>query len=212
MEERKTLYAVTPVVGLASHVRVATVFEGTATPAPETAMVTGELAAVLATMTLPAIAPAVVGAKVTVTGSDCPGLRVTFVAALADTPAPEKERAEIATLALPVFDNVRVAVAALPTETLPKFSLVVLAVIMDVELIPVPLVGTVTVLKLPETTADPLAAPAVAGEKPMLKVVVVPGPRVTGSVMPPTENPVPVAAADEMVRDKLLLVFLSWIV
>jgi hypothetical protein len=110
---------------------------------------------------------------------------------------------EIVTLAFPVFFKFTVAVALLPTVTLPKFSLVELADRVVVSLTPVPLMGTETLEKLPVTVAAPETVPADFGENWIVRVAAVPALRATGSVSPPTLNPLPDAVAAEMVSGVL---------
>ena len=96
---RNTLY-VTPPVGLAFQVNTTE-----CVPVPDKVTVDGELVALLAIVTLaPLTAPPDVGANVTVSGTDCPGVRtVPFRIPLALNPVPVTVTLEIVTFAFPLL-------------------------------------------------------------------------------------------------------------
>jgi hypothetical protein len=88
-------------------------------------MVTGELAALLDTKTLPVALPAAAGVKVTFKVALCPGVRICSVdAPLAVKSAQETLTFEIVTLELPVIVRVTGRVLLLPMFTFPKVKLV----------------------------------------------------------------------------------------
>ena len=83
----------------------------------------GELLALLETVTLPERLADLVGANVTPKEVDCPAARVIGSAKLlALNPVPLTLICETDTLELPVFDSVTVCVPVLPVVTLPKLS------------------------------------------------------------------------------------------
>lgn len=95
---RNTLY-VTPPVGLALHVNTTECI-----PVPDRLIVSGEFGALLAMPTLPLLAPPDVGANVTVSVADCPGVRIVpFTMPLALKPTPTMVTPEIVTLAFPLL-------------------------------------------------------------------------------------------------------------
>ena len=97
-------------------------------PVPLNAIVAGEFVALLTTLILPAALPAVAGAKPTVRVKLCPAARVTApVKPLTLNPAPLIAACEMVTLPVPLFVNVIVCAALLPTKVLPKPRLLVLA-------------------------------------------------------------------------------------
>ncbi len=74
------------------------------TPAPESAIVAGELVALLSTDTLPVTLPVAVGAKATFSEALCPAARVNGrVIPLTLNPAPATFTCEMLTLLLPVL-------------------------------------------------------------------------------------------------------------
>ena len=94
-----------------------------AAPDPESEMASGELVALLVTVTLPERFPVVVGANVTLKEVDCPAARVTGCAEpLALNPAPLMLICETDTLELPVFARVTLCVPLAPIVMLPKLS------------------------------------------------------------------------------------------
>jgi len=93
------------------------------TPVPESAMVSGELAALLTTVILPERLPAVVGENATRKAVDWPAARVKGnpSAALLN-PAPLSVICEMETLEVPVFESVTVCTALVPVARLPKLN------------------------------------------------------------------------------------------
>ena len=78
-------------------------------PEPLSAMVAGELVALLTTETLPVTLATTVGAKRTVRVVFCPAAKVSGrVKPLALKPAPERFTCEIVTLEFPLFNSVTV--------------------------------------------------------------------------------------------------------
>jgi hypothetical protein len=90
--------------------------------------VAGELAALLATVTLPLTPVDVAGVNVTFMVAVCPGVRVCPVETpLAENPAPEMLTLETDTLEFPALVSVTPKVPLLPIATLAKLRLVALA-------------------------------------------------------------------------------------
>jgi hypothetical protein len=78
----------------------------------------------LVTVTLPLVAPPVVGANLTLSATLCEGASVTGTATpLTEIPAPLAATCVTVTLEFPVFESCRLCVALLPALTLPKFKL-----------------------------------------------------------------------------------------
>jgi hypothetical protein len=78
----------------------------------------------LVTVTLPAVAPAAVGANVTLNATVFVGASVTDAASpLTEIPAPVAATFVTVTLEFPVFESTRFCVLLLPALTLPKFKL-----------------------------------------------------------------------------------------
>ena len=90
---------------------------------PESAIVSGELAALLTTVMLPARLPVVVGENTTRKEVDWPAARVkgSPTPALLN-PAPLSVICEMETLEFPVFEIVMLCVALVPVARLPKLS------------------------------------------------------------------------------------------
>jgi hypothetical protein len=94
------------------------------TPVPLSAMLVGELGALLMSETMPVTPPATAGAKASVKFDLCPGLRVRGRAKpLVVKPLPETAACEIVRLPVPEFAKVMVCVFLVPTTTLPKLAL-----------------------------------------------------------------------------------------
>jgi len=90
--------------------------------------VAGELAALLATVTLPLTPADVAGVNVTFILAVCPGVRICPVEIpLAENPAPEMLTLETDTLEFPALVSVTPKVPLLPIATLAKLRLVALA-------------------------------------------------------------------------------------
>jgi len=105
--------------------------------------------------------------------------------------APETLSEEIVTLAVPEFVRVTGTVALLPMSKLPKLMLAGFA--ESAPCVPVPVRATVGSVELLVTEIVPDAFPAAVGSNTAEKVVLCPAPRVTGTVIPVTLNPVPLA-------------------
>lgn len=94
-----------------------------ATPVPDTEMLAGEFVALLATLTVPETAPAVVGLNMTVKVAVSFGATVTAPMALAVKPVPLVVTPEIVTLEFPLFVSVTPSELLAFTLTLPKLRL-----------------------------------------------------------------------------------------
>lgn len=155
----------------------------------------GEPVALLAIFTLaPVTAPAVVGANVTVSVADCPGVRiVVFDTPLAVNPAPAVVTPETVMLEFPLFISVDVSWLELFTFTVPKFKLGGAAVSMCVAATPVPvrLIVSGEGVPLVVSVTDPLMAVADAGVKTALNVTLVPAAMVVAVDSPVMLMPVP---------------------
>jgi hypothetical protein len=146
-----------------------------ATPVPDKLTVEGEFVALLVIATEPVTAPAVVGAKVTVTVTAWFGVSVSpDVTPLTVKPAPLTFTPEIVTLELPVLVSDTLCELLLPSFTLPKLKLVPLRLSVRVAATPVPLsaIESVGFEALLVIDTEPVALPAVDGEKLTEKVVV----------------------------------------
>ena len=115
-------------------------------------------------------------------------------------PVPLADAAEMVRLEPPELVKVSVNVFELPTTTFPKLKLAGLGVIWPC-VTPAPDSGTLSVgLFASEVIARfPVLLPEDVGEKIALNVVLCPAARVAGRPGPVKLNPVPVAAAAEMV-------------
>ena len=163
-------------------------------PVPESATASGELAALLTTVTLPGRLPVAVGANVTLNEVDCPAARVrgsAIPAAL--NPVPPRLICEIETLAFPVFESVTFCVALVPVARLPKLSEVGDTDSWRLVEMPVPPSGTTSgelgVLLINVMLPDKLLAEA--GAKPMVNAEEPPGGTESGKANPDEEKPVP---------------------
>ena len=172
-------------------------------PVPERGTERVALLAFELIVNVPLAAPAVVGAKMALNVADCPALRVRGkFGPVKLNPLPEAAALDTVTDAPPVFVTATETVLLLPTVTLPKLALAGFAV-REPGASAVP---ESAMLKgetdASETIASvPLAAPAVAGAKPTLKVTLWLVASVTGTVSPLREKPVPLAFACEMVTE-----------
>ena len=105
------------------------VAECAGTPVPDRLIETGELDALLVTVTLPVTPPVAAGAKVTFTVTTCAEVMIwPLETPLAVKPAPEIVTLETVMLVLPELVKVMPRELLLPTVTLLKFKLVVLGV------------------------------------------------------------------------------------
>jgi hypothetical protein len=154
------------------------------------------------TVTLPDVAPLVVGAYCTLSVALCDGAIVNGVAILLTVMSvPLLTTCVSVTLLFPVFEICRFCVAALPTFTLPKLKLAGVSEIVLVAAVPVPLNATVAGEFGELLTIDtvPLALPAACGAYCTLMFPLCPGVSVIGRAIPLTLNPVPVTAACDIV-------------
>jgi hypothetical protein len=160
-----------------------------ATPVPDKLTVAGEFVALLVIETEPLIAPAVVGANVTVAVTDWFEFSVSpDVTPLTVKPAPLTFTAEIDTLLLPVFVSDTLCELLLPSFTLPKLKLVPLKLNVRVAATPVPLnaIESVPFEALLVIVTEPEADPADDGSKLTLNVVVAFACSVIGKFKPVT--------------------------
>lgn len=180
----------------------------TATPVPDTDSVAGEFVALLAMLTLPLAAPALLGANSTVTVADWFGVSTSpEVRPLALKPVPDEPTLEMVTLEFPLLVTTALNVLLLPTLTLPKLKLEVLSPKSFVEATPVPLspmvVGELGALLVIVT--KPLTVPAAFGANIALKVVALPAAMTKGALIPLILKPVPATVTDEIVKDAVPL-------
>ena len=122
----------------------------------------------LVTVTLPVTATAVAGVKLALSVAVCPGATVCPVETpLAANPAPETLTLEIVTSEFPAFVNVTLRPPLLPSFTVAKFRLVVLALRTKVAGLTVSaatlLVTLLTLLATVTVNCSPLSAEVVAG-------------------------------------------------
>jgi len=102
-------------------------------PVPEREIAAGEFEASLVTVTLPELSPAAAGAKVTFRVAFCPGVKIwPDETPLAVYPAPEMVTFEIVTLEFPPLVKTTGRVLLLPTLTVEKLRLVLLALRVSV--------------------------------------------------------------------------------
>jgi hypothetical protein len=95
-----------------------------ATPVPESAITSGEFAALLVTVMLPEALPLDAGSNVALSAALCPLDRISpDDTPLAPNPAPATVTFEIVTLALPEFVSVTLCASVLDTLTLPNDTL-----------------------------------------------------------------------------------------
>jgi hypothetical protein len=166
------------------------------TPVPLRATVLGEPVALLVMVMAPVALPVVAGAKVAVKGEDWPAANVSGrVSPLRLKPVPVAEAAVTVTLAVPVFVRVTVCGLLLPTVTLPKFTLA--GETESCSVTPAPLSATVVgVLEALLVIATlPVALPLEVGANDVVKAVVCPAARVSGTLRPLRLNPAPLTVA-----------------
>ena len=171
-------------------------------PVPERGMLKVGFVPLEVILTLPLAAPPVVGAKSTVNDVLWPAFNVKGKASpLKLNPLPLAAAAEMVRLDPPEFVSVSDKLVLPPTCTLPNTRLVGLAVNVPC-VTPVPESGMLRLGFAPfeVTLTLPLAAPLVVGEKSTEKDVLCPAFNVRGKVSPLRLNPVPLAAAAEIVR------------
>ena len=153
-------------------------------------------------LTVPLTEPLAVGAKPTVNDVLWPAVKVKGKGSpLKLNPVPLAAAAEIVRLDPPVLVSVSDKLELLPSCTLPNARLVGFAVNVPC-VTPVPDSGMLK-LGLPPldvTLTLPLTAPLAVGAKLTVNEVLWPAVRVKGKVSPLKLNPVPLAAAAEIVR------------
>jgi hypothetical protein len=179
----------------------ATLCELNCPPLPANAIDTP--AALLATVTDPATLPVADGANITFNTAVCPGVTVVLAPApLAVNPAPVTTTLEIVTFAFPVFVSVTPSELLLPTSTLPKFRLLVLALSVVVDAMPLPLVAIASGVlgALLTSEIEPVAFPADVGANTTLNVAFWPAAMLIGNARPEVLKPAPVTFALEIVR------------
>jgi hypothetical protein len=169
---------------------------GTASrPVPLSAIIAGEFVALLATVTLaPLTAPAVLGANVTVSVPDWPGVRtVPFETPLALNPAPATVTPEIVTFEFPVFVNDVVSELAPPTFTFPNERLAGFSPSSKVVAWPVPdkLIVSEEGLPLLVNVMEPVSEPADAGLNVASNVALPPAGIIVEVVRPDSLKPRP---------------------
>ena len=159
--------------------------------------------ALLVKVSVALAAPVVCGLNVTVNDALCPAGIVTGSDSPLRLNAPLLEPAPVTVTLAPLAVRVPVAVPLLPTVTLPSASVVGATVSCPAAPpVPVPERGTTKV----ESDASeiivtsPFTAPVEAGLNETLKVLLCPGVNVTGTVIPLTLNPAPLAVSEEIVE------------
>jgi hypothetical protein len=150
----------------------------------------------------PATFPVAVGANVTSSAALCPIAKVVLTPTPLDVnPDPVTSTLEIVTLAFPVLVNVRLSELLLPTTTLPKSRLFVLALSESVCAMPLPL-AEIASGEFGASLAreiEPLAIPAELGANTTLNVALCPAAILIGTVSPDVLNPAPATLALEIV-------------
>jgi len=172
---------------------------------PVSEIVSGELFALLVTVTLPVALPPAVGANATFRVAVAAAFNVKgVVIPFTLKPAPLAAMLEICTEAVPVLLNVTCFVALPPVLTLPKLNEVGFACnCPNVADDPVPASATLIVGlagSLLVIVKVPVAAPAVVGLKDRLTAADCPAVIVFGVVIPLTLNSAPVSEITEIVR------------
>ena len=150
----------------------------------------------------PAKLPVADGANITFNTAVCPGVTVVLAPApLAVNPAPVTRTLEIVTFAFPVFVSVTPSELLLPTSTLPKSRLLVLALSDVVDAMPLPLVAIASGVlgALLTSEIEPVTFPADVGANTTLNVALWPAAMLIGSARPEVLNPAPVTFALEIV-------------
>jgi hypothetical protein len=172
-----------------------------AAPVPDTE-IDGVVVELLAIVIVAPAAPDVVGVNATLSAADWLGVRTVpaLTPLVLKTPVAPLIR-EMVMFELPLFVSVVLSELLLPTFTLPKLSVVGLALRTEVAVVPVPLrliaVGDPGTFVLNEML--PVTLPAEAGAKTALKVMLLFGVSVC-AVNPVTLKPVPVAVSDETTK------------
>jgi len=151
----------------------------------------GVVGSLLVIVRLPDTAPASVGLNVKVTGEFCPALMVVgVVMPLIPKSAPESVRREIVKFAVPAFEMVRLELPVEPTETLPKFTAVVLKLNCGAAVTPVAERFTTTgeLPPSPCTVNVPVIAPVLVGLTETEKLPPCPVASAIGGVIPERLN------------------------
>jgi hypothetical protein len=151
----------------------------------------------------PATLPVTDGANITFNTAVCPGVTVVLTPApLAVNPAPVTRTLEIVTFAFPVFVSVTPSELLLPTNTLPKSRLLVLALSDGVDAMPLPLVAIANGVlgALLASEIEPVTFPADVGANTTLNVALWPAAMLIGNARPEVLKPAPVTFALEIVR------------
>jgi hypothetical protein len=144
------------------------------TPVPDTAIAGAALVALLTTVTVPLSVPVVFGANTMLMIALCPGLRVAPLMPLVTLYAAEDPvmlTPETVTLDVPLFVSVTGNVVLWPTVSLPKLKLDTDDTKLLLEVVPVPLKGTVTsaVPELFLSVSVPVKVPDAVGLNPTAK-------------------------------------------
>ena len=172
------------------------------TPVPESGMLKFESEPVEVMLMLPLAAPLALGLKTIVKDVFWPAFKVTGSARpLKLNPGPLAVAAEIWRVVPPLLVRVSVRDFGVPTCTLPKAMLVGFAA-RDPCIMPVPESGMLKLESDPVevTLTLPLAAPLALGLKVTVNDVLWPVANVKPGASPLKLNPVPLAAAAEIVR------------
>src|SRR5581483_8716714 len=170
------------------------------TPAPANAMLTLAVSPTIATE--PVTAPVACGLNVTFRVALWPAARLAgAVRPLTANPVPLALTSEMLMPDVPALLTFTAKLCVLPISTFPNVRLGGFAVNMP-EATPVPARGKVTAGLEASLVIerDPLAAPVASGEKINETVALWPAARVVGRVMPEKANPLPDAAACDIVR------------
>ena len=173
---------------------------------PVSAIFSGEFAALLVTVSVPLALPEAFGSKFTVNVFDSSGVSVSEPPdPLKLNPVPETVTLEIFAFAFPEFVTFTLAEPALPTLTLPKLSVVALALSDTDAVVPFPLSGIFAgdPDALLATASAPETLDALVGLNCAVNVVLCPAASVYGNVIPDTLIPEPDTLNPEIVIDEL---------
>jgi phosphopantothenate synthetase len=189
-----------PVVTFPKATEPGVAFSVDCVPVPLSAIVSGELGALLTTEMLPVVLPELVGLNAALIVADCPAVSVNGVVT-PDTlkPAPATLTCETVTFADPVFVSVMDCDPVLPTLTLPKFSLVGDALSCPTAPVPFSAIVRGEFGALLTTEMLPVALPEVVGLNDALIVAVCPAVSVNGVFTPEILNAAPVTLTCEIV-------------
>lgn len=178
----------------------ATVCELSCPPLPTSAI--DKLPALLAIDSVPRTAPVVEGANVTFSAAVCPGGTVVPEPRPLDPkPVPVTSTLLTMAFAFPVLVTVTPSELLLPTNTLPKSKLPVLALNPGAEITPLPVaeIASGELGALLSSEMEPVTFPTELGANTTLKVVFCPGAMLIGTVSPEVLKPAPVTLALEIV-------------